>query len=339
MSAARISTIIPVYNRTDLIVETLRTILSQTRAPDEVIVVDDGSSDGTPDAVASFGRAVTLIRQQNAGAGPARNNGFGRSTGDIIHFMDSDDLCSLNFYEQAASRIEAGADMTYGPWLRTRFDGHRLYPESLVLQQGALPIGRRMLVLALTVEWFTVLQPCLFRRKLVERAGPYRSDLKPSEDTEFLYRLAAVARSIVHVPEPIVLYRVHPENQVSEQNLAKRLIDRAHLWSIMQGHLDARCDIGWRDRRVSRMKGYFVGLEVLAHDPDKATRLMRGARWHDRLGYQLSHFRNRVRARLGRGASDGPVPTSMSAAPLREGQRALIADLGYTLPDEVRGVV
>ena len=330
LSALRISTVIPAYNRADLVGETLRTVLSQSRAPDEVIVVDDGSSDGTRDVVAAFGPEVTLICQANAGAGPARNAGFARSTGDIIHFMDSDDLCSLNFYERAASRIEAGADMTYGPWLKTRVDGNCLHPEPLVLQQSALPLGQRMDVLTLTVEWYTVFQPCLFRRELVERAGPYRSDLKPSEDTELLYRLTAAARNIVHVPEILILYRVHPEDQVSEQNHSRRLVDRAHLWLTLREHLAERSDIGWRERRTFRVKSLFVALEAMAHDPAKAIQLMRDTRWHDRLSYGLNHLRNRVRVRSGRSAPADRNALLQSPAPLRIDQRALVGELGYT---------
>ncbi len=198
--AQRISTIIPCYNRADLIGETLRSVLGQTRPPHEVIVVDDGSTDGSADVVGTFGAAVKLIRQTNAGAGPARNAGFAASIGDMVHFMDSDDLSSLNSYAVAAARIEEGADMTYGPWLKTRFDGTRLDPEPVALQQAPVPGPMDLLVLAM--KWVTVFQPCFFRRSLIEQIGPYRADLKPSEDTELLYRILAAARAPVHTPDP-----------------------------------------------------------------------------------------------------------------------------------------
>lgn len=327
----RISTIIPAYNRADLIGETLRTILSQSRPPHEVIVVDDGSTDGTPDAVSAFGKDVTLICQTNAGAGPARNAGFARSSGEIIHFMDSDDLCSLNFYEAAARRIEDGADMTYAPWLKTRFDGSRLDPEPIVLQQGPVPVDMQIDILALLIEWVTVFQPCLFRRELIKRAGPYRHDLKPSEDTELLYRITAAAKAPVHVDDVLILYRVHPENQVSEQNLSKRLVDRAHLWSIMQQHLDNRTDLKWTERRTFRIKKYFVALEAFPHDPVKAESLLNDVRLSDRQAYAWRHFINRVRAKLRVVTSGNPYTRPFCARPLREKQRELIAGLGYTL--------
>ena len=331
----RISTIIPAYNRADLIGETLRSVLEQARPPHEVIVVDDGSRDGTLDVVAGFGKAVTLLRQANAGAGPARNAGFARSTGDIVHFMDSDDLSSLNTYVEAERAFVAGADMTYGPWLKTRLEGRRLLdPEPFVLQQGPVPGSVPPDVLALLVDWVTVFQPCLFRRELIVRAGPYRSDLKPSEDTELLYRILRAARMPVHTPEAILLYRVHPENQVSEQNLAQRLIDRANLWAVMQDHLLARDDVGASARRRFRRKKFDVAYEVRAYDRARADALCGDVGALDRGLRPVRHFARRVRGKLKMLATGNPYAPAFAAAPLRPGQREEIRRLGYALPDE-----
>ena len=327
----RISTIIPAYNRADLIGETLRTILSQSRPPAEVIVVDDGSSDGTCDVVAAFGAAVTLLRQANAGAGPARNAGFARATGDIVHFMDSDDLCSLNTYAAAVAAIAAGADMTYGPWLKTRIAGMRLDPEPFVIQQGPVPAGRPLDVLALLVEWVAVFQPCLFRRELIARAGPYRADLKPSEDTELLYRILAQAKAPMHTPESLLLYRVHPENQVSEAHLDRRLIDRARLWRVLQEHLDRRPELANSVRAQFRRKKLDVARTVRPHDPGLASGLARDAGWLDRLTAPLRAFGRRVEARLRAATTGNPYPPVFAAAPLTDAQRGLIAELGYAL--------
>ena len=203
----RISTVIPAYNRADLIGETLRSVLEQDRPPDEVIVVDDGSTDDTADVTAAFGKAVTLIRQANAGAGSARNAGFAASTGDIVHFMDSDDLVLANFYEAAEAAFARGNDMTYGPWLKTRIEARQLIPEPFVIQQGPVVSSRSLDTLVLSLDWMTVLQPCLFRRDLVERVGPYRTDLAPSEDMELLYRITAAATAPVHVASSLLLYQ------------------------------------------------------------------------------------------------------------------------------------
>jgi glycosyltransferase involved in cell wall biosynthesis len=133
-----ISVIIPAYNREELIGETLWSLLSQTVPAKEIIVVDDGSQDGTGEAVLemlklenteklkiSRGRPwpeLRVIRQENAGPGAARNRGLAASTGEFIHFFDSDDIAAPNKHEvQLRALQESGADIAYGAWVKGRF--------------------------------------------------------------------------------------------------------------------------------------------------------------------------------------------------------------------------
>lgn len=90
--ARTVSVIIPTYNRADSLPEALETVLGQVPAPDEVIVVDDGSQDNTREVMADYGNRIVAIHQENAGAAAARNAGMARATGDWLAFLDSDDL-------------------------------------------------------------------------------------------------------------------------------------------------------------------------------------------------------------------------------------------------------
>ncbi len=91
MPSTRVSVVVPVYNGESFIGEALASVFAQTRPADEVFVVDDGSSDGTPNILAQCS-GIEILRQDNRGAGVARNSAIERSTGDLLAFLDADDL-------------------------------------------------------------------------------------------------------------------------------------------------------------------------------------------------------------------------------------------------------
>src|SRR5450759_1882450 len=87
----RVSVIIPSYNHERYIRQCVDSVLCQSRKDFEVIVVDDGSTDGTPDILRGFGEKITFIRQENRGTQAARNVGIQASTGEFVALLDSDD--------------------------------------------------------------------------------------------------------------------------------------------------------------------------------------------------------------------------------------------------------
>lgn len=87
-----VSVIVPTYNRAHLVVESIESALRQTTPPREIIVIDDGSTDDTPRALASFGDRIICVRQENQGVGAARNRGMAIARGRYIAFLDSDDI-------------------------------------------------------------------------------------------------------------------------------------------------------------------------------------------------------------------------------------------------------
>ena len=87
---SKVSVIIPTYNRADGVREAVESVLRQTEPPLEIIVVDDGSTDGTAETLKTYGDSVRYIYQNNSGAAAARNAGIAASRGDIVAFIDSD---------------------------------------------------------------------------------------------------------------------------------------------------------------------------------------------------------------------------------------------------------
>lgn len=127
-----ITVVIPAYNRAAVIGHTLQAIFQQTRPASEIIVVDDGSADATVKTAEAefsvFSRQLAgnaripefkVIRQANAGPGPARNRGLREARGEFVHFFDSDDVPALNKHEIQAGALErTGADIAFGPWAK-----------------------------------------------------------------------------------------------------------------------------------------------------------------------------------------------------------------------------
>jgi hypothetical protein len=115
--APRVSVIIPVHNRAAMAVEAVRSVHAQTFTSTEVIVVDDGSTDGLRDAVAAL-PGVTYLRQEHSGSGPARTRGLGVARGDLVASLDSDDLWHPDFLERTVAAIDRhDADFVFANWV------------------------------------------------------------------------------------------------------------------------------------------------------------------------------------------------------------------------------
>jgi glycosyltransferase involved in cell wall biosynthesis len=87
----KVTVIIPTFNRASTILDAVQSVVNQTYAPTEIIVVDDGSTDDTIEKLGVFSSCITLLRQQNAGPSVARNQGVQAASGEILTFLDSDD--------------------------------------------------------------------------------------------------------------------------------------------------------------------------------------------------------------------------------------------------------
>lgn len=206
---SRLSVIIPTFNRAVLLGHTLGNLLEQSRPPDEIIVVDDGSTDDTELLVRSLSSSIKFIRQSNQGPGAARNAGLRVATGDFVQFQDDDDLFSLNKLEvQEQLLIHSGADIAFGPWVKGWFEGETFRLEDKVLQQR-MPPSHVPLTDWWMRGWSTVFQSLLFRRSFLKKVGFYRTDIRFGEDGEYFFRALLARPKIAYSPEGLTLYRLH----------------------------------------------------------------------------------------------------------------------------------
>ena len=208
---SRVSVIIPTYNRADYLAEALRSVLGQTRKPFEVIVVDDGSEDHTTQVVRAFEPDVRFFRQDHAGVSAARNLGLDAARGDVIAWLDADDLWEPDFLETMISRLaeDRKLDGVYSGWAHIDAAGNSL-PQS---SHRVVPPAD--LYLALTEGNFLATPAIVVRKRCFEVVGSFDTQLGICEDYDMWLRLAKDF-TIAGLPAPLVRIRVHDGNTVQD---------------------------------------------------------------------------------------------------------------------------
>jgi glycosyltransferase involved in cell wall biosynthesis len=196
----RVSVVIPTYERAGKVPKTIDSALAQTFTDLEVIVVDDGSSDGTGEMLAArYGERIRYVAQRNQGASVARNRGIEEARGEWIAFLDSDDVWEPEKLERQFAALEqmgvqCGACYTdvyllNYPETRTFFQlaEENYRHEGLV---GVNPEAPRLLVRPGGAGMVICLSSLLVRAEVIKKAGGFDPKLLYSQDSEFMFRLA-----------------------------------------------------------------------------------------------------------------------------------------------------
>jgi glycosyltransferase involved in cell wall biosynthesis len=214
------SIVIPTHNRVSLLLETLDSVAAQTYRPIEVVVVDDASTDITPEAVAQWAAqhaddptlTVVALRQDPAGACAARNRGASASHGEYIQFLDSDDLLLPLRLERLVEAFRAtGAD-----YVSSGFRGF-CGTCGEVLNEYIPPPARGAPVFQYaTRELWVNTAVFALRRTVAERVGPWSTDLPIAQDHDFLSRLFAASDSFATVPEALIAVRRGGSARISD---------------------------------------------------------------------------------------------------------------------------
>lgn len=320
-----ISVIIPAYNREKLLPQTLRSLLAPTVPALEIIVVDDGASDGTAEVAESFGPPIRVIRQKNAGPAAARNRGFRESRGEFIHFFDSDDLALPNKHEiQLAALMSSGADIAYGPWVKGAITSVDFSPENQVLQQNGLPEGD--LVEALLSCWSVVPHACLFRRDIVERVGGFPESLFVAEDQLMFLRCLLAGAKVVHSPGTLELYRTNDAGKITAGNLQSKA-RHFREWARFLCMARSECVETGRDPQKwfgFRRRAWEVSQDLKAaeiDDPELQAQLreIHGSAWQS-LGYSCTRAFQRKLGGLQQRLTGARGHASFRMGPLTEAQ-------------------
>jgi glycosyltransferase involved in cell wall biosynthesis len=231
-SAPLVSVIIPAYNAEAFLGETLDSVLAQSYPNLEIIVVDDGSTDATPRLLDSHGDRVRVLRQANAGQAAARNYGAREAHGELLAFLDSDDLWDT---DKIARQVDLLARF---PEALAVYCDHRAIDAQgqPVASSGALahprPSGDILRAL--------LLGPCiitpglvLLRRSAFDEAGGFDEAplMRGHEDYALWLRLATQG-SFVYSPDTLVSYRRHNQQATRQKNYEMHMA-RAKLHGVM----------------------------------------------------------------------------------------------------------
>jgi GT2 family glycosyltransferase len=206
---ATITAVVAAYQAERWIGEAIDSILNQTAPPDEVVVVDDGSTDGTAAELARFGDRISVIRRENGGCPAAFNSAFAAATGDFVAMCGADDTWEPHKLELQRAAIAAHPEVDF-------FCGHAVMT-GLIEGDHTRPPGVGVLDSdALREELFA--EGCVInapsiviRRKTFERLGPFIENFG-ADDYEYWFRALAAGSRFYYEPRPLVSWRQHGEN-------------------------------------------------------------------------------------------------------------------------------
>lgn len=237
-----VTTVIPVFNRPQLLHDAAHSVLAQTYRPIEVIIVDDGSTDDTGRVAEGLAATntdlVRVLHVPNGGPGRAREAGRQVARGEFIQYLDSDDLVLPRKFEiqVGALRAHPECDIAYG---KTQFARVGQIPVSNA-HKGTGKRHEFLFPELLVGRWWSTNTP-LYRRSLCDRLGPW-TDLWNEEDWEYEARAAAMGTRLCYCDEFVSVTRSHePDQHLCYQGGSdpRKLRDRARAHELILGHAQA----------------------------------------------------------------------------------------------------
>lgn len=233
-----VSVIMPAYNASAFIEEAIQSVLNQDLANIELIVVDDGSSDGTPELAARFGDKVKVLRQKNAGPAAARNRGVAAAQGEFIAFLDADDVWLPRKLALQVQFLRNYPDVgvVYGTFLRWHSlpDGSFSEPPEPIhmdKQFDTIPEHSGWVYKTLLFDNVIHIITAMVRRSVFESIGGLDESLATGEDYDFWLKVSQQFR-VAKFIRTLAYYRMHadsitkvPRKENNEYNVLLRTLE------------------------------------------------------------------------------------------------------------------
>jgi glycosyltransferase involved in cell wall biosynthesis len=268
--------VIPAYNAEEYVAAALESVIAQTYRNYEVILVDDGSQDRTPEIARAYLDRIRYIRQDNKGEAAARNAGVVEAAGELIAFLDADDLWLPEKLELQVAHLDTHPEhgLVFSDLIR--FNEHGVLDLGVTRSvHGTLPDGnmlpwlfRDSLIGSITV---------LVRRECFARVGLFDETLPIGCDYDMWLRIAGLYH-IGYIDQSLAMYRQHGSNATRNEILGYECQLRV-LWSVLERHPELREELGAAAiRRRLAMPSFALGRQhLLSGDSRNARRHLAGA--------------------------------------------------------------
>ena len=255
-SYLRVSLVIPAYNARAFIARALESVERQSRPPDEIIVIDDGSKDGTDLEVIKFARSsrliINLVRTPNRGTPAARNTGIAHSSGEIIAMLDADDVLYATFLEQGMRAFEDHPAWAVFFSDRDIVDSDGRFLGKDLACDAFQSLGKRRIdgnlvelleegLFQKTLYGSAIPMTCMFRRSALNSVGGFDESLAYGDDRLLMLRLMQIGAKFGYVDEALGTWQRHENNKTASKNLLARcpsswaILDKARSHQIPLG--------------------------------------------------------------------------------------------------------
>jgi len=272
VTAPLVSIIIPTYNSWKYLPETVRSAVSQNYPHVEIIVIDDGSTDATRELFPEFERqGVICIRQNNAGASSARNNGLGIAKGDYVQFLDADDIMHPDKIKQQVAKMQyEDADLSFTSWGNFREDQHDSDQFRFRhLDFSSITTGMSILHSFGIQNWFIPTLAWLVRRDLIIKAGYWNPFRCPNDDGEYFSRLLFWSKKVSVISEKLAFYRLTPGISLSNTNTEEKALATLRSWKLIHALMQS----SGKEMLLSYPKrGFYVGYLMTRKSFPKVSR-------------------------------------------------------------------
>ena len=296
MKACSIAVVIPTYNAEPFICDALDSVARQTRRPEQIIIVDDGSSDRTLERIHDWARGYSgelhALQESHRGVSAARNRGIQFANTELIAFLDADDLALPHHLEQLERAFQNHPDLTLcfgdalhfdsqGPLTNTSLIGTAIESVPYETQSDGLRIMLRCAYTSLLKGNYISVSASLLSKRALERVGLFDETLRNAEDRDLFLRLSRFG-SFAYYLFVVTHKRTHESNLTHPRNA---VVSQRHQFMVLQKMLDRAEEMALSEsERVQTQIALIEHTQTLLY----TSSLQGFAAWHQSCSFLLA---------------------------------------------------